>query len=177
MLGTMAGMPKKPAPSTDELARILWQAEAKADDILIQQMLDRLAHRARPGASNAASRARRPEPGAASANGSSNAVKTTAEQQQAAIRLRLSRDNRRVLIEVWDADSQPLQTQGHPRRGDTGNLFAWDAGSVRALQGGDKMAGSRTPRRWHGRGRRGGWPDQVWRPDDQRPSGGQGPAR
>jgi hypothetical protein len=26
----MAGMPKKSVPSTDELARMLWQAEAKA---------------------------------------------------------------------------------------------------------------------------------------------------
>jgi hypothetical protein len=42
MLGTMAGMPKKPVSSTDELARMLWQAEAKAGDILMQQMLDRL---------------------------------------------------------------------------------------------------------------------------------------
>src|SRR5271165_3283775 len=37
MPGTMAGMPKKPVPSTDELARMLWQAEAKAGDILMQQ--------------------------------------------------------------------------------------------------------------------------------------------
>jgi Plasmid pRiA4b ORF-3-like protein len=42
MPGTMAGMPKKPMPSTDELARMLWQAEAKAGDMLMQQMLDRL---------------------------------------------------------------------------------------------------------------------------------------
>jgi hypothetical protein len=43
MPGTMAGMPKKPEPSTDELARMLWQAEAKAADVLMQQMLDRLS--------------------------------------------------------------------------------------------------------------------------------------
>jgi anti-sigma regulatory factor (Ser/Thr protein kinase) len=36
-----------------------------------------------------------------------NAVKTTAGQQQAAIRLRLSSDNTRVRVEVWDADPQP----------------------------------------------------------------------
>ena len=33
-----------------------------------------------------------------------NAVKATAGQQQAAIRLQLSSDNTRVLVEVWDAD-------------------------------------------------------------------------
>jgi hypothetical protein len=33
MPGTMAGMPKKPVPSTDELARMLWLAEAKAGDV------------------------------------------------------------------------------------------------------------------------------------------------
>jgi hypothetical protein len=38
----MARMPKKPVPSTDELARMLWQLEAKAGDVLMQQMLDRL---------------------------------------------------------------------------------------------------------------------------------------
>lgn len=36
-----------------------------------------------------------------------NAVKATAELQQAAILLRLSSDSARVLIEVWDADPQP----------------------------------------------------------------------
>ena len=37
-----------------------------------------------------------------------NAVKTTAGQEdQAAVCLRLSSDNARVLIEVWDADPQP----------------------------------------------------------------------
>ena len=36
------GHAEKPMPSTDELARMLWQAEAKAGDILMQQMLDRL---------------------------------------------------------------------------------------------------------------------------------------
>ena len=36
-----------------------------------------------------------------------NAVTTTAGQQQAAIRLRLSSDHARVLVEVWDADPQP----------------------------------------------------------------------
>jgi anti-sigma regulatory factor (Ser/Thr protein kinase) len=36
-----------------------------------------------------------------------NAVKVTACQQQAAICLRLSGDNTRVLIEVWDADPRP----------------------------------------------------------------------
>ena len=37
-----------------------------------------------------------------------NAVKATAEREdQAAVRLRLSSDNARVLIEVWDADPQP----------------------------------------------------------------------
>ena len=36
-----------------------------------------------------------------------NAVKATAEQQQAAIRLRLSSDSARVLIEVWDANPKP----------------------------------------------------------------------
>lgn len=42
MPGTMAGMPKKPTPSADELARMLLQVEAKAGDVLMQQMLDRL---------------------------------------------------------------------------------------------------------------------------------------
>lgn len=36
-----------------------------------------------------------------------NAVKATAERQQAAILLRLSSDSARVLIEVRDADPQP----------------------------------------------------------------------
>lgn len=36
-----------------------------------------------------------------------NAVKATAGQQQAAIRLQLSSDNTRVRVEVWDADPQP----------------------------------------------------------------------
>jgi anti-sigma regulatory factor (Ser/Thr protein kinase) len=36
-----------------------------------------------------------------------NAVKATAGRQQAAVRLRLSADNERVLVEVWDADPQP----------------------------------------------------------------------
>jgi anti-sigma regulatory factor (Ser/Thr protein kinase) len=36
-----------------------------------------------------------------------NAVKATAGQQQAAIRLQLSSDNASVLVEVWDADPQP----------------------------------------------------------------------
>jgi anti-sigma regulatory factor (Ser/Thr protein kinase) len=36
-----------------------------------------------------------------------NAVKATAEQQQAAIRLRLSSDSARVLVEVWDANPEP----------------------------------------------------------------------
>jgi anti-sigma regulatory factor (Ser/Thr protein kinase) len=35
-----------------------------------------------------------------------NAVKSTAGQQQAAIRLQLSSDSGRVLVEVWDADPQ-----------------------------------------------------------------------
>jgi hypothetical protein len=36
-------MAKKPATSADELARMLWQAEARAADALMQQMLDQLA--------------------------------------------------------------------------------------------------------------------------------------
>jgi anti-sigma regulatory factor (Ser/Thr protein kinase) len=36
-----------------------------------------------------------------------NAVKATAGQRQAAIRLQLSSDNTCVLVEVWDADRQP----------------------------------------------------------------------
>ena len=36
-----------------------------------------------------------------------NAVKATAGQQQAAIRLQLSSDSASVLVEVWDADPQP----------------------------------------------------------------------
>ena len=36
-----------------------------------------------------------------------NAVKATAEHDQAAVRLRLSGDRTRVLIEVWDADPRP----------------------------------------------------------------------
>ena len=39
---TIAGMPKKTVAATDELARILLQAEAKAAETLMQQMLDRL---------------------------------------------------------------------------------------------------------------------------------------
>ena len=38
-----------------------------------------------------------------------NAVKATAGQQQAAVRPRLSSDYERVLVEVWDADPQPLR--------------------------------------------------------------------
>ena len=40
--GTIAGMPKKPVTSNDELARMLWQVEADASEVLMQQMLDRL---------------------------------------------------------------------------------------------------------------------------------------
>jgi hypothetical protein len=40
---TITGMAKKPATPADELARMLWQAEARAADSLMQQMLDRLA--------------------------------------------------------------------------------------------------------------------------------------
>jgi anti-sigma regulatory factor (Ser/Thr protein kinase) len=36
-----------------------------------------------------------------------NAVKATAEQQQAVIRLRLSSDSARVLVEVWGVNPQP----------------------------------------------------------------------
>ena len=36
-----------------------------------------------------------------------NAVKATAGRQQAAVRLRLSSDKERVLVEVWDADPKP----------------------------------------------------------------------
>jgi anti-sigma regulatory factor (Ser/Thr protein kinase) len=36
-----------------------------------------------------------------------NAVRATAGQHQAAVRLRLSSDNGRVLVEVWDADPRP----------------------------------------------------------------------
>jgi hypothetical protein len=36
-----------------------------------------------------------------------NAVKATAGQQQAAIRLQMSSDGASVLVEVWDADPQP----------------------------------------------------------------------
>ena len=36
-----------------------------------------------------------------------NAVRATAGQRQAAIRLRLSSDHVRVFVEVWDADPQP----------------------------------------------------------------------
>jgi hypothetical protein len=36
-----------------------------------------------------------------------NAVRATMGQQQAAIRLQLSGDNARVLVEVWDADKEP----------------------------------------------------------------------
>jgi anti-sigma regulatory factor (Ser/Thr protein kinase) len=36
-----------------------------------------------------------------------NAVKATAGRDQAAVRLRLSGDSTRVLIEVWDADPRP----------------------------------------------------------------------
>jgi len=43
-----------------------------------------------------------------------NAVKATAGQQQAAIRLQLSSDNTRVLVEVWDADPQPPVPEHSP---------------------------------------------------------------
>ena len=36
-----------------------------------------------------------------------NAVKATTGQQQATVRLQLSSDDERVLVEVWDADPQP----------------------------------------------------------------------
>jgi Plasmid pRiA4b ORF-3-like protein len=42
MPGTMTGMPNKPVPSTDELTWMLWQAQAKAGDVLMQQILDYL---------------------------------------------------------------------------------------------------------------------------------------
>ena len=45
-----------------------------------------------------------------------NAVKATAGQQQAAIRLQLSSDNTCVRVEVWDADPHPPVPKGrHPR--------------------------------------------------------------
>jgi hypothetical protein len=65
-----------------------------------------------------------------------------------------------------------LQTQGHPRGGDAGDLFMRDVGSVRAPW--------RGPSLWRavpGRDRRRAWPGQVTRPHDQGPGGGQGPAR
>src|SRR5260370_10538411 len=37
------GMPKKPVTSTDELARMLLQAEASMSEVLVQQMLGRFA--------------------------------------------------------------------------------------------------------------------------------------
>ena len=40
-----------------------------------------------------------------------NAVKATAGLQQAAIRMRLSSDSERVVIEVWDADPHPPEPQ------------------------------------------------------------------
>ena len=46
-----------------------------------------------------------------------NAVKATAGQQQAAIRLRLSSDHARVLVEVWDADPQPPAPRAHGEDG------------------------------------------------------------
>jgi anti-sigma regulatory factor (Ser/Thr protein kinase) len=44
-----------------------------------------------------------------------NAVQATAGQRQAAIRLRLSSDNARVLVEVWDADPRPPAPKGPHR--------------------------------------------------------------
>src|SRR5260370_22544446 len=38
--GTIAGMPKEPVTSIDELARMLLQAEASMSEVLMQQMLD-----------------------------------------------------------------------------------------------------------------------------------------
>ena len=43
-----------------------------------------------------------------------NAVRATAGRQQAAIRLRLSSDQERVLVEVWDADPQPPEPDDGP---------------------------------------------------------------
>jgi Plasmid pRiA4b ORF-3-like protein len=40
MPGTMAGMRKKPVTSADELARVLFQAEAQIADVLVRQMLE-----------------------------------------------------------------------------------------------------------------------------------------
>ena len=67
-----------------------------------------------------------------------NAVKATAEQRQAAIRLRLSGDSAGVLIEVWDADPRPpapgaLGEDGLPDPGDEGGrgLFLVAALSAR----------------------------------------------
>jgi len=42
-------MPKKPVPSTDELTRMLWQMEANAADVLMQQMMDRLGQQTMVG--------------------------------------------------------------------------------------------------------------------------------
>ncbi|MGH3636582.1 MAG: ATP-binding protein [Mycobacterium sp.] len=67
-----------------------------------------------------------------------NAVKATADQQQAAIRLQLSSDNTCVLVEVWDADSEPpapkdLTEDGTPDLQDEGGrgLFLVAALSTR----------------------------------------------
>lgn len=52
-----------------------------------------------------------------------NAVTATTVRQEEAVRLRLSSDGARVLIEVWDADPRPpAATDGRPEpRGETGH--------------------------------------------------------
>ena len=67
-----------------------------------------------------------------------NAVNAAAAQQQAAVRLALSSDSKRVLVEVWDADPQPpvpkdLGQDGLPNPQDEGGrgLFLVAALSAR----------------------------------------------
>src|ERR1700730_3951822 len=47
--GTMAGVPKKPQTSNDELARMFWRVEANAAEVLMQQMLGRLGQQTSVG--------------------------------------------------------------------------------------------------------------------------------
>ena len=45
----MAGVPKKPQTSNDELARMFWRVEANAAEVLMQQMLGRLGQQTSVG--------------------------------------------------------------------------------------------------------------------------------
>jgi hypothetical protein len=131
MLGTMAGMPKKPVPSTDELARMLWQAEAEAGDILMQQMLDRLGQQTFVGG------------------------KRVTIQALPRLPKQAARQHARAYRSLGCRPSAPCRPTVTPEGVMPGTYTRGTLVAYGRFRAGDEMAGSRVPPRWHGRGRRG----------------------